>query len=178
MQETGNISFNDLKNAIESMMFVSKRPLSIDDFVELCGFERSLVQEAIENIQKEYETKTLQIIKVANGYLMATRPQYSTYIEKLLKSPVTVTLSQQSMETLAIIAYKQPITKAEIDQIRGVMSDGAIKTLLEKNLIKEVGRAETVGRPILYGTTAEFLKHFGLHDLNELPPLEESIEKL
>ena len=98
---------------------------------------------------------------------------YSHYIEKYLNSPISVTLSQQSLETLSIIAYKQPVTKADVEKIRGVMCDGVIKTLLEKKLIKESGRSDTVGRPILYSTTVDFLKHFGLHDLSDLPPLEE-----
>ncbi len=172
-QQIENVSFDDAKNIIESMLFVSKRPLSVDDFEELCGFDQQIIEKSLAEIQMDYQNRAMQVIKLANGFLMATRPKYGAYIERLLKSPVSISLSQQSMETLSIIAYKQPITKAEIERIRGVMSDGVIKNLIEKKLIKEVGRSDAVGRPILYGTTVEFLKHFGLHDLSELPPLEE-----
>lgn len=173
MNQTSPIGFEDARNAVESLLFVSKRPLSIEDIEEISQLGTDMISKAVEELSATYESRGLQLIKLANGYLLATRPRYSSYIEKFLKSPVSVSLSQQSMETLSIIAYKQPITRAEVERIRGVLCDGVIKTLLEKRLIKETGRSESVGRPILYATTVEFLKHFGLHDLGELPPLDE-----
>lgn len=173
MNQTSSIGFDDARNAVESLLFVSKRPLSIEDIEEISQLGTDTISKAVEELSATYESRGLQLIKLANGYLLATRPRYSSYIEKFLKSPVSVSLSQQSMETLSIIAYKQPITRAEVERIRGVLCDGVIKTLLEKRLIKETGRSESVGRPILYATTVEFLKHFGLHDLGELPPLDE-----
>ncbi len=167
------VSYADAKNAIESLLFVSKRPLSVEDIDEVSQLGRDVILRAMDELASSYESRGIQLIKLANGYLMATRPKYSGYIDKFLKSPVSVSLSQQSLETLSIIAYKQPVTRAEIERIRGVLCDGVIKTLLDKKLIKEAGRSESVGRPILYATTVEFLKHFGLHDLGELPPLEE-----
>lgn len=176
MNETGLVAYEDARNAIESLLFVSKRPLSVEDIDEISRLGRDTILRAVDELSSSYEARGIQLIKIANGYLMATRPKYSGYIEKFLKSPVSVSLSQQSMETLSIIAYKQPITRAEIERIRGVLCDGVIKTLLDKKLIKEAGRSDTVGRPIIYATTVEFLKHFGMHDLGELPPLEEEEE--
>ncbi len=171
--QSNAIAYEDARNAVESLLFVSKRPLSVDDLDDVSQLGRDVIQRAVDDLSGSYEARGLQIIKLANGYLLATRPRYSGYIEKFLKSPVSVSLSQQSMETLSIIAYKQPIARSEVERIRGVLCDGVIKTLLEKRLIKECGRSDSVGRPILYGTTVEFLKHFGLHDLSELPPLED-----
>ncbi len=168
----GIIEYNKMKNIVESLLFISKKPVSLSEFSEVTGFDGADLENVIKDLKAEYESRGLQIISLANGYVMATRPQYSEYVEKFLNSPVSVTLSSQSLETLSIIAYKQPLTKAEVESIRGVLCDGVIKTLLDKRLIKESGRSEHVGRPILYSTTVEFLKHFGLHDLSELPPLE------
>lgn len=173
MNEMVSVSYEDARNAIESLLFVSKRPLSVGDMDDISRLGPDTILRAVDELSSSYESRGIQLIKIANGYLMATRPKYSGYIEKFLKSPVSVSLSQQSMETLSIIAYKQPIARAEIERIRGVLCDGVIKTLIEKKLIKEAGRSDTVGRPILYATTIEFLKHFGMHDLGELPPLEE-----
>ncbi|MFA5104054.1 MAG: SMC-Scp complex subunit ScpB [Candidatus Margulisiibacteriota bacterium] len=178
MNETLPVTYEDARNAIESLLFVSKRPLSVDDIDEIACLGRDTILRAVEELSSSYETRGIQLIKIANGYLLATRPRYSAYIEKFLKSPVSVSLSQQSLETLSIIAYKQPVARAEIERIRGVLCDGVIKTLLDKRLIKEAGRSETVGRPILYATTVDFLKHFGLHDLGQLPLLEEKTEEL
>lgn len=163
----------DAKKIVESLLFVSKRPVSISEIDEVTSFGTEKIEDVIGRLSCEYEQRGLQILRIANGYILATRPEFSPYVEKLLNSPVSVTLSHQSLETLSIIAYKQPVTKSEIESIRGVLCDGVIKTLLEKKLIKESGRGEGVGRPILYSTTIEFLKHFGLHDLGDLPRLSE-----
>lgn len=164
---------NDRKKVVESLLFVSKRPVSVEELSDVTGFPGESVDNAIREISSEYETRGLQVIRLANGFIVATRPQYSEFVEKFLNSPVSVTLSQQALEALSIIAYKQPVAKGELEAIRGVMCDGVIATLLDRKLIKESGRADTVGRPILYSTTVEFLKHFGLHDLGELPVMAD-----
>ncbi len=130
------------------------------------------VEQAIHELRLDYAERGLQIIRIAGGYQMCTRPEYADFISALLK-PERIRLSRAALETAAIVAYRQPVTQPEIESIRGVNSDAVLKTLLERNLIKQVGRRETVGRPILYATTDEFLNHFGLNDLSELPELAE-----
>jgi len=159
-----------LKKALECMLFVTPQPLSVQHVAKCLGIDEAEVEKAIHDLRLDMADRGLQIVRVAGGYQMCTRPEYAEYISALL-SPVRTRLSRAALETLAIIAYKQPITQPEIDAIRGVNSDGVIKTLLERGLIKQVGRRETVGRPILYGTTDEFLNYFGLNDLSELPEL-------
>jgi len=165
--------FSDKKKIVESLLFVSKRPVSAEELSGVTGFPFGEIDAAISEITSDYESRGLQVIRLANGFIVATRPQYSEFVSGFLNSPVSVTLSQQSLETLSIIAYRQPITKAEVEAIRGVMCDGTIATLHDRKLIKESGRADTVGRPILYSTTVDFLKHFGLHDLGDLPDLPD-----
>lgn len=162
-----------IKDVIESLLFVSKKPLSTEEIEGLCSFGRDEIEKNLKELESDYSSRGLQLIRLAHGFVLATRPQYSTFIEKYLNSPLSVTLSPQALETLSIIAYKQPVTKLEVENIRGVMCDTVIDTLLEKRLIKESGRSDQVGRPILYSTTIEFLKHFGLHDIGELPKLDE-----
>ncbi len=166
-----NEQIKHIRDTIETLLFISKKPLSSADLNEVLDFNEEIIEQALREMETDYASRGLQIIKLANGYVLATRPQYSEYVTKFLNSPVSVTLTAQALETLSIIAYKQPITKIEVDNIRGVMSDAPIRTLLEKRLIKDAGKAEKVGHPILYATTVDFLKHFGLHDLSELPPL-------
>ncbi|MCX5750001.1 MAG: SMC-Scp complex subunit ScpB [Candidatus Saganbacteria bacterium] len=160
------------KDIIESLLFISKRPLSADEMDEICGLGKEEIEKNLGELTEEYASRGLQIIKLAHGYVLATRPEYSSFIEKYLNSPLSISLSPQAIEALSIIAYKQPVTKLEVENIRGVMCDAVINTLLEKRLIKEAGRSDQVGRPILYVTTIEFLKHFGLHDLGELPKVD------
>lgn len=127
---------------------------------------------------EEYEEKArgIKLICMNDEYQLVTKAENSKYIQKLLNTNVRQSLSQASLETLAIIAYKQPVTRVDIDEIRGVKSDRAIFTLAEKKLIKEVGRLEAPGKPILYGTTEEFLRHFGIENIKELPSLENFID--
>ena len=132
---------------------------------------KAAIGETLELLCAEYEGKGINVVKVAGGYLMGTNPANADYIHGLLHAKVETRLSAQSLETLAIISYKQPITQVEVERIRGVNSDGPINTLLAKKLIEELGRSEAVGRPYLYGTTTFFLRHFGLKDLSTLPPL-------
>ena len=170
MQDLGQ---DPKKSIVESLLFVTKKPVSPQEISQVTGFEAIEAQQLLEEITSDYEKRPLQVITVANGYILATRPQYSEFIDKFLNSPVSVTLTKQALETLSIIAYRQPVTKIEVEKIRGVMSDSPIKSLFDKNLIKEVGRSEAPGRPILYATTVDFLKQFGLNDLNALPSIEE-----
>jgi len=161
------------KAIIESMLFVSQDPLSVEEIAIIIDIDAKEIRFAIEEIQKEYEKERhgFHLINVAGGFVFATKVQYEQYIEKLLK-PLLNTLSHAALETLAIIAYKQPITRSEIELIRGVNVDKIVSTLVEKNLIEEIGRKEGPGRPIIYATTKDFLKYFGLNDLSQLPSME------
>ncbi|NLC07701.1 MAG: SMC-Scp complex subunit ScpB [Syntrophomonadaceae bacterium] len=160
--------------ALEAILFVASEPLSLETLSNLIGLNEEDTQELLDELQTVYngERRGLQIVKVAQGYQMCTRPEYHQYVERLLQ-PSNGRLSKAALECLAIIAYRQPVTRAEIEQIRGVKADRVISTLLERQLIQEVGRKETIGRPILYGTTNEFLRVFGLNSLSELPHLND-----
>jgi len=129
-----------------------------------------VLEELIEDYQ--HEDRGIKLIRINGDYQLVTKNQYSDYIQKLLKKNKRQSLSQASLESLAIVAYKQPITRIDIDEIRGVKSESAISRLMDRELIKEVGRLEVPGRPILYCTTEEFLRQFGVHDLKELPSLD------
>ncbi|GAQ94898.1 segregation and condensation protein B [Thermodesulfovibrio aggregans] len=159
-----------IKGIIESLLFVAEKPLSIKILHTILNIHESYLKEIIYELAEEYKRRNsgIMIIKIEDSYQMVTNPQYADWI-KIFKQQTNNKLSEQALETLAIIAYKQPITKAEIEKIRGVNSDYAIKTLMEKKLIKIVGKKEVPGRPFVYGTTKEFLKLFGLSSLNELP---------
>ncbi len=131
----------------------------------------------LAELQEEYRRgkKGIQIIEIANGYQMTTRPDLAPYIERLYRPQTNFGLSKAALETLAIIAYKQPITRGELEMIRGVKVDSPMNTLIEKGLVKDLGRKEGAGRPVLFGTTEKFLQHFGLKSVDELPSLEEFI---
>lgn len=165
----------EVKSIIESILFIAGEPLTIDALKEIVELERPEIERLINELISEYSLKNsgLFVVEVAGGVQMVTNPASAPWIKKLLATAVPTRLSQQSLETLAIIAYKQPIIKAEIEAIRGVNSDGVVKTLLERRLIKILGRKEVPGRPLMYCTTKEFLQSFGLKDLSELPTLKE-----
>ena len=172
------MEISEVKQILEALLFVSERPLSIkelkdvikEDYPETDNLENILneLKTEYENLNKPYEIKF-----VADGWTFATKSNFSLWIKKLLKEKTVLKLSPSALETLAMVAYKQPVTRAEIDEIRGVESSGVIDTLLERKLIKIVGRKEALGRPLLYGTTQDFLKHFGLAHLSELPLIED-----
>jgi len=166
---------DEIKNIIEVLLFITNTPISLEKFVEILEVDKENIIEALNELQKEYQNKPLMINEVAGGYIMSSRAEYHTWIKKLFKEKITYKLSQSALETLAIIAYKQPITRAEIEAIRGVDVSGVIETLLERKLIRVSGRKETLGRPLLYSTTPEFLKYFGLKDLGELPPWDKFV---
>ena len=167
-----------IKRVIEALLFVSEKPLTVDDLRQaLDGTEEEIVKEAIEELKEHYakSERSFNIAELAGGYQIVTNPEFSPWISKLFKRDETK-LSGPSLETLAIIAYKQPLTRNEVERIRGVNVDGVLKTLLDKNLIKVRGRKDAPGRPIAYGTTDEFLKLFGLKGLEQLPKLRDFSE--
>jgi len=170
--ELDTTSNGRLRNILECMLFVSPQPLVVRQVAESLETDEAEIEKAIHQLRLDYQGGGLQIIRIAGGYQMCTRPEYGDDIAKLL-TPERVRLSKAALETVAIIAYRQPVTAPEIDAIRGVNSDGVLHTLMDRGLVKQVGRRETVGRPILYATTEEFLNHFGLNDLADLPDLED-----
>jgi segregation and condensation protein B len=167
---------DELKPVIEALLFVADEPLP---FKQLCKILGDVPEEdvmwALSELVADYEKREsgLEAREIAGGWRISTRPQYHEFIRKYLKSRPSARLSLPALETLAVIAYKQPITIPEILEIRGVTSSSAVKTLLEKRLIVTKGRKETVGRPMMYGTSKEFLIQFGLKDLSELPSIED-----
>jgi segregation and condensation protein B len=165
----------ELVAVCEALIFVSDEPLSVKALADILKEERGWVQVAVEELAKEYGERNggLMLREVAGGWQLATRPEHHESIRAFLKSKPSAKLSLAALETLAVIAYKQPITVPEILEIRGVQSSSAIKTLLDKRLIIAKGRKETVGRPMMYGTSKEFLMQFGLRDLGELPSIED-----
>jgi len=165
---------NSLKSAIESLLFASGEPLSLQDLVNHLEEKSKLIEIIIKEMMEEYEdsNRGIKIICIKGSYQLVTKAQNADYIQKLLKKNKRQSLSQASIESLAIVAYKQPITRIDIDEIRGVKSESALQRLVEKELIKELGRLDVPGRPILYGTTEEFLRQFELKDLKELPSLD------
>ncbi len=166
---------HELKSAIEAILFAWSDPLSAKDLSNVLDIEIKEVKQILKEMIDEfnYEHRGIQIIQMNNHYQMSTRPEHYEYLKKLFIPKQNRSLTQAALETLAIITYKQPITKTEVEQIRGVKCDRAVKTLLEKDLIEEKGRLEKTGRPILYGTTINFLKVFNIKSLQELPDIED-----
>ena len=165
----------EIKSVLEAIFFIAGEPLSIDTLQKILEMDSTEIERLVRELIAEYTIKNtgLFIAEVAGGIQMVTNPACAPWVKKLLSTAVPTKLSQPSLETLAIIAYKQPIIKAEIEAIRGVNSDGVVKTLLDRRLVKILGRKEVPGRPLMYGTTKEFLQYFGLKDLSELPTLKE-----
>ncbi|MBB5336726.1 SMC-Scp complex subunit ScpB [Pectinatus brassicae] len=164
--------YEKLKAPLEAMLFVNGNPLPINQIIEILGIDKENVEMLVNELQDDMikANRGLMIKKIADSYQMCTKPQVSGYLERLTEI-TDKKLSAPALETLSIIAFKQPITKQEIENIRGVRADSIINKLLERNLIQEVGRKKVVGRPILYGTTNIFLQCFGLSDLSDLPAL-------
>jgi segregation and condensation protein B len=172
---------DEVRAALEALIFASPEPITPREIARvLGGVAKEEWLASLEELKAEYarEGRGLQLVEVAGGHQITTRPEYNDWIRELLDPKSPTRLSIQALETLAVIAYKQPVTLPEIIELRGVRSGGVIKTLLEKRLIRITGRKEVVGRPMLYGTTREFLLHFGLKDLGELPKIEEFAEVL
>jgi segregation and condensation protein B len=167
------------KSVLEAILFLSGELLTVTTLKEVTELPESEIKTLMDELIMEYQVRNtgMLIVEIANGYQMVTNSELSEWIKKFKSSHMSTKLSMPALETLSIIAYKQPIIKVEIEQIRGVNSDSAIRTLLEKRLIKIMGRKEVPGRPFLYGTTREFLQYFGLKDLTELPTLKDLIRE-
>lgn len=166
---------NEKKALVESLLFVSGDPVTLQTLKNIAELPETELKQLLDELIAYYRDKNggMQIIEVAAGYQMVANPHYVSWIRKMMSTSTPNKLSLPALETLAIIAYNQPIIKAELEQIRGVNADGMIKSLLDKRLIKIMGRKEVPGKPLLYGTTKEFLEYFGLKDLTELPTLKE-----
>jgi len=167
---------NQLKAVIECLLFISNKPVSRDKIKDVLGdVDAGFIREVIAELGNDYDQRQsgLKLTEVAGGYQLNTRSEYAPWLKKLHKDATTFKLSQSALETLSIIAYKQPISKAEIEEVRGVDTSGVLYNLLEKKLIKVAGRKDCLGHPLLYGTTNEFLRYFGLNNISEIPLLEE-----
>lgn len=158
---------------IEALLFAAPQPVTVEQLAQALQRPQEEVEAALARLEVQLQERGIRLQRHRDALQLTTAPAAAPFIERLAGAEVTLRLSQAALETLAIIAYAQPITRPQIEAIRGVGSDGVVRTLLSAGLIAEVGRAETVGRPILYGTTAEFLQQFGLASLTELPPLEK-----
>ena len=170
----------DLKRIIEALLFASPEPLSLARIKSILqGVETGEVAQALESLRDDYAqgSRSFQIVEIGGGYQLATKPDYAVFVEKLVESRSRQRLSKAAMETLAVVAYKQPVVRSTIESIRGVNADGVLRTLMERDLVRIVGRGEGPGRPLLFGTTREFLLQFGLNKLSDLPGLKE-IEEL
>ncbi len=165
----------ELKSIIEALLFTWGDPLDIRDIAKIIdlplGETRKLLEELMDEL--DYQRRGLRIVRMENSYQIGTRPEHFDWLKKLKKQRPAKTLSNAALETLSIIAYKQPIIKSDIEFIRGVKCDRVIQTLIERELVEEQGRLDRTGRPIIYGTTDEFLKIFSLKDIRELPDLEK-----
>ena len=164
--------------ALEALLFVAKNPLTLELLGEILELDLVEIEELLSKLRARYAVDFcgLTLLEINGGYKLGTKPEVARYIEMLYKQPAQA-LSNAALEVLSIIAYKQPVTRGEIDFIRGVQSDRALTTLVEKGLVKDVGRKDGPGRPILYATTEQFLLHFGLRSLDDMPNLEvESLD--
>ncbi len=162
------------KAILEALLFAYSEPIAASELSKATGFTLKETRSLLKELKVDYAFyhRGMILIQMEDEYQLATNPAYAEYLEKLVTPHTHKTLSQASLEVLAIIAYKQPITKAEIEEIRGVKSDHAIRTLADKQLVEDQGRLDKIGRPIIYGTTGHFLKTFGFSSLDELPPPE------
>lgn len=166
----------ELKAILESLLFVSAEPVPLERLMVALGtVSKNELKEALRSLREDFdrEGRGLQVVELAGGYQMVTRLEHAPWIRRLAKAKASPKLSRSALESLAIIAYKQPIVRSEIEQIRGVEVSTVLRTLLERKLIRMVGRKDVPGRPIMYGTTKLFLQQFGLSDLSQLPPLRE-----
>jgi segregation and condensation protein B len=165
-----------LTDILYALLFVAEAPLTLETLAEVVGKPPEVVERALQTLEQQLQQQgAIQLMRLAGGYQLATKPEYAPYIVRLLNPPPK-RLSRAALEVLAIVAYQQPVTQAEIDALRGVDSSHTIRQLVAKGLLKEVGRKEAPGKPVLYGTTPQFLHYFGLESLEELPDLKEDEE--
>jgi len=169
------MDMNPARSIIENILFIADSPITIEKIGEVFNGEmnKGEIKKIMDELKTDYNARGIQLVEIAEGYQLCTREEYAEWIKKFYKIDKGSKLSQASLETLSIIAYKQPITRIELEEIRGVDSGGVVRTLLEKNLIKNMGRKKVPGRPMMYGTTRKFLEYFGLKSLSDLPTLEE-----
>ncbi len=158
---------------VEAVLFVAERPVTVAELARLLRVADETIEQALEELAKEYARRGLSLQRLGDALQLASNPRAAPVVQRFLGREMSARLSPAALETLAIVAYRQPVTRAQIEAIRGVNPDHALQGLLARGLIEEVGRLETVGRPILYGTTFEFLRAFGLRSLDDLPRIEE-----
>lgn len=166
---------NETSHKIEAILFVAGEPVAVKDIAAALELTEVETMQAVESLQRDYDMnrRGITLRRYGDHLRLETRPEYAPYVERMLQPVQRQSLSQSAMETLAVIAYRQPATRGEVEQVRGVKCDYSVQSLLSKGLIREVGRKEALGRPILYATTDKFLEHFGLSDIRELPPLPD-----
>ena len=169
------MEMNDAPQIIEAILFVAGEPVKISDLATALDMGEMEIMRAVDELERGLEDgkRGITVKRYGDHLRLETRAEYAPFVERLLQPVQKQSLSQTAMETLAVIAYRQPTTKGEVEQVRGVKCDYSVQSLLQKGLIKEVGRKEALGRPILYATTDKFLEHFGISDLRELPPLPD-----
>lgn len=164
---------------LEAILFVCGEPLSLETLADALGHDPSIIQEALDEMENQYreENRGLQLKRFSSQVQLVSKPDYATYVERILQPAQRQTLSQAALETLVIVAYRQPVTRQEVEAVRGVKADYSLQTLTQKGLVAEIGRRDTLGRPILYATTDLFLSHFGLRSLDELPEPPEAMRQ-
>lgn len=165
----------NIKSIIESILLVAEKPVSIKELATVTAVQMSEIQKASSELIESYKGKGIRIIKKGDLLHIVSSPENSDYIAKYLNEELRSDISKAALETLAIITYKQPVTRSEVEEIRGVNSDYLVRNLMIRGLVGEVGRKEAVGKPILYGTTVEFLQHFGLENEDQLPKMDDII---
>ncbi len=174
--QTAAIDARELKAILEAILFVSPEPVPVARLMSIVGtVSKAEVVQALEILTHDLDQpgRGIQLVQIAGGYRLVTKQEYGLWLKRMEKAKATQKLSRSALESLAIIAYKQPLVRAEIEEIRGVETSGVLRTLCERKLVRIVGRKDVPGRPIMYGTTKFFLEHFGLQDLSQLPPLRE-----
>ncbi len=178
--QNSSLSPDEIKSILEAILFAANEPISLKQFSQVFnGMPTRHIRQLLMQLRDEYRdtNRSFQLIEIANGFQICTRPEYHSWIGKFYTRQVRLKLSSSALETLAIVAYKQPVTRSEVAEIRGVNSDSVLNALIEKGLVRIAGRNPGSGRSLLFSTTDEFLQQFGLKDLSELPSLEE-IEQL
>ncbi len=178
MANSNSPSLNGFKSQVESLLFVAEVPVAISSLARALEVKEEQVEQALAELKQDYKPRGIRLQRVRDKVQLVSAPEAAGVIQKFLGLDGSGHLSSPALETLAIIAYRQPLTRIAIEAVRGVNCDGVIHTLLTRNLIQEVGRRETVGRPILYATTFEFLENFGLRELEDLPPLADEAEEV
>ena len=174
-EAAGELTRDHLRGLLEALVFASDKPIKISELSRLASAPLKEVRELMAELKQGYHDRGITLVEVANGWIFRTNPQFAPFVRQITgERPVRLTRAQ--VESLAIVAYRQPITRPEIDDIRGVDSGATLKLLLERDLVRILGKKDEPGRPILYGTTSQFLEFFGLKSLNDLPPLREATE--